>query len=398
MTFSSFAKGKKDVLNTEPCKYDLPSTIGNGPKFSIGIKHKEYDKEKTAEYYSIPSTLEKKGVKLASRKKRGEEKIEKGSYSPGPTYFPSTIGTGRKSSIKGRVEKKEEITPGPGEYSPSLNSYTRGVSIGTGKRFDFVQDNTIVAPGSYDVPSTISTRDLPPSLPKRGKTKQPFQKKQHPGPIYDTSAPIGSKSPKISFSRASRDYYIEKTPGPGDYEVSKPFGDTSRVATALHGRPKIPENEEHSLPYYYIGSTIKIRPKTIGSRPRTSYETDSPGPQYDVGGTIKPKKISLAGRPPIKDPKADLPSPDTYFGSSVFSPPSVVCGFHGPVSRSIINEKETGSIPGPGQYNITDRPSSKAYSLRSRIDLYSEPDTSAPYLQMPSTLSGPAYSIGLRDV
>ena len=47
MTFFTFAKGKKELINTEPCNYNIPSYIGKGPKFSFGIRPKDLPPSKT---------------------------------------------------------------------------------------------------------------------------------------------------------------------------------------------------------------------------------------------------------------------------------------------------------------------------------------------------------------
>ena len=402
MTFFAFAKGRKEDCTTGPGQYNIPSTFGNGPKYSIKNRPKDWAPEYAPKYTKLPSTLSDKGTRLQPKKQKFRSRAYKDNAEPELYDLPSTIGEGPKVSF--HIKHKEPVNnnPGPAEYSPKVYDFQPSYSIGVGTRFDFIKDNVIVPPGAYDIPSTLEVKKVARERPKKkGPAKPKHQKRQHPGPIYDVERPLGSDARKCAFPKGPRDLPIPVTPGPGDYDVQVPFGHSSRLKTQFHYRPKERESDINKAPYYTIPSTIRPKKKTIASRPSTSYETDSPGPIYDIPTTIRPKSRTIGVRTEMKDPRAEFPGPGAYFDREDPKEPSmdVVCPLDMPFERDIINFKEARSLPGPADYN-TPRDGLRntiGFTIKHKYPNDIRPDTAAPYNNLGTTLGGYAYTIGDRN-
>lgn len=394
MTFADFCRIRHDPKVPSPCQYDIPSSFGSGPKYSMRSRHETVDRGFNVEYRALPSTLSKKGCTigpLTPRRKPADD-------VPGPSYVTSTIGQGRKTKIQERRQQSLEETPGPGDYDVPTGFTGQGCSIGVGKRVGFDGDsNPHVGPGSYSIPSEMEQRR---PMTVRTRPKEGFKKKPHPGPKYNIRRETGSDARKCAFPKGPRDVPIPQTPGPGDYDVpSDPAGKT-KIGTTLKSRHRAREQEVNRMPYYDVGTTINPKPKSIGNRPKTSYETISPGPYYNIGGTIVPRKKSIGVRTAIKNPHDDVPSPDSYWMTPDPPRPPPIAGFPGPDDRSIVNEREEAKKPGPGYYEQKDLfvPGAKGYKFSTQPNIEEKPDTAAPYHACKSTLGGPMFTIGRRDV
>lgn len=403
MTFDAFARGKRETTDTGPGMYNIPSTIGAGPKFSIRGRSTELKPQYAPKYYLLPSTLNKNGINIGHELKFKKDFRQTAVSEPNLYAIPSTIGQGPKVSIRPKMSSKTEITPGPGQYDPKINDKGPAFVVGVGRRFDFIQDNILVPPGSYDIPSTMQPRAVI-NHADHGPTRRPkFQKKQHPGPIYDVVQPFGHDARKCQFPKNKTEKSIPKTPGPGEYEVLKPFGESSkRIYTTMHVRTKERSRYVIDVPYYDIPSTIDNKKKIhMLSRPPTSYETPSPGPVYDIPTSIVPRPMTIGVKTEKKNPMSDIPGPDAYFSSDAPKDISedVVCPLDGPYARDIINYKEVSSLPGPGQYDVDagEKNKKKGFTISNRDLSPSRPDTSAPYRLLSSTLGGPSYTISLKD-
>lgn len=396
MTFWDFAKGRRDPPPPDPGKYDIPSTIGSGPKYTMRRRHKEYEKDYNPGFDELPSTLDKRGRSIGSRYRSRERDVY-----PGPSYNTSTIGTGRKSTIHTRNPPKENENPGPGSYDIKRDLDGPAYTCGTGKRNDFIQDHIIVPPGSYELPQPMSQR-RPATISSRAR--EPYKKKAHPGPCYEVQKPIGSDARKVQFPKGPRDLPIPPGPGPADYQSIEPgFGRQSKLTSRMKTKHPTKEPERNNMPYYDIGTTINPKKRSHGVRPKTSYETMSPGPTYNIGTTINPKNRTIGIRHVYHDPHEDIPSPDSYWMGEVTPMPPPIVSIVGPSDRAPINEKEEKLKPGPGYYETPRsqfRPGEKGYKFaagRKEADLYPRPDTAAPYHSTKSTLGGPMYTIGSRD-
>jgi len=399
MTFFAFAKGRKDSSPPDPGKYDIPSTIGQGPKYTLKGRHKEFDPDFNPKYNVLPSTLSTKSVNLG-RKNSGLRSIRRDIFTPGPCYFGSTLGEGPKFSLHQRFSTKTDETPGPGAYNDAPIEKGPSYSCGVGQRVNFVTSDISVGPGSYDIPSSLTNSKVLKIMPPG---KKAFSKKPHPGPKYDVSRPAGSDCPAFPFPKGPREHPNDITPGPGSYSPDTSILENRKIYSAFHIRHKEHESYTNTAPYQYVPSSIIPKRVSIGNRPPTSYETVSPGPIYNQKPTIVPKKISFGIRPGTKDPRAENPSPDSYWTAPVTPVPAPICGMIGPVSRCPINEIEEQHKPGPADYQppksafATD--SKRGFTIKgSRNDKRSKKDPNPPYYSVPSSLGGPVYTIGLRDV
>ena len=401
MTFFDFAKGRKENCTTDPGQYNIPSTFGQGPKYTIKGRHKDWEPEYAPKYRKLPSTLSDKAIRMQPKTEHFKSRAMIDDAQPELYSIASTIGEGPKVAIHERPKTAINTNPGPGAYSPKDMHSSPHFAMGVGRRFDFIQDNTIVPPGAYDIPSTLEIKKVAKERQRKTGPRRPkHQKRQHPGPIYDVERPLGSDARKCAFPKGPRDMPIPLTPGPGDYDVQVPFGHSSRLKPQFRFRPAEREADVVRAPYYTIPSTIKPKKKSMAHRPETSYETPSPGPYYDIPSTIKPRNKTIGIRTEIKDPHADLPSPDAYFRSDmpVNKGEDVVCPLDAPYEREIINYKEASSLPGPASYNTPrDGLSKKGFTIKHRYPDEDRPDTAAPYRYLGSTLEGPAYTIGSRD-
>lgn len=394
MTFSDFCRLRRPPDTPDPAQYEIRSTFGSGPKYSIQSRYKDRARAVTPEYTALPSTLSKKGCTIGPKieMKREADNI------PGPFYYTTTIGQGRKSAIQERRQEPVNDNPGPGQYDVPTGFTGHGCSIGVGRRTSLApKGNPHVGPGSYTLPSEMSQR-RPITVSERAR--EPFKRRGHPGPCYDVSGQIGRDARKCAFPKGPRETNIERTPGPGDYDVPVEVGGKTRLAPTLRGRPKQRDNDIDNRPLYNPGDTITPKKKSIGSRPVTSYETDSPGPGYNIGTTIVPRKKSIGVWTAIKNPHDDVPSPGSYWMMEEAPRPPPITSFPGPEDRCIVNLREEAKKPGPGYYEQADLLGlgKRGFKFPKSRNTDVKPDTAAPYHPCKSTLGGPMFTIGLRDV
>lgn len=424
MTFFAFAKGRKDLSSTpDPGQYNIPSTFGQAPRYSLRSRHKEFSRDVNPDYYETPSTLSKKGFSIGpslrtANKQRSKSVTSKSSkesekkYSdvPGP-YFVQTMNDfgkeGSKISIHQRHFERKEDFPGPGSYNVKLSQMSGpAYSCGVGPRFDFVQNrSTPVGPGSYQIPSTLN---LSRPLTIGTHARQKFYKKSHPGPIYNTSVPAGQNSPSFSFPKGPRDLPPKEGPGPADYQqVESGLSSCNKhhISPKLRSRTALiqPDSVSANVPYYDIKTTIVPRKKSIGTRPPTSYETLSPGPVYNIPPmAINDKKEAhIHIKTEIVDHNAPTPAPGSYWIAAPTPDPPPIRGMMGPSDedRAPINIKKESSKPGPADYDTNiNLKNNKGHKICNKFSDDTRPDTSAPYHSTTSTLGGPMFTIGLRDV
>jgi hypothetical protein len=153
------------------------------------------------------------------------------------------------------------------------------------------------------------------------------------------------------------------------------------------------------MPYYDIGTTLSPEKKSLLRRPATSYETVSPGPQYDIGTTITPKRRTIGVRHSQKDPHAEDPAPDSYWTREVSAKSPPFMGFPGSADRCPVDLSKEAKKPGPGYYETSPLfESGRGFKFTSKPDTQVRPDSAAPYQPSPSSLGGPHYTIGLKDV
>ena len=402
MTFDAFARGKRENYGAGPGSYTIPSTFGQGPKYSFKGRPKDLKPQYSPQYNNLPSTLSKNAIYLGQRTPVGNRKIPKDTHYPGFKAIPSTIGEGPKMSIHNKYSKKQEVTPGPGQYETKALDKGLSYTVGEGKRFDFIHDDTSVGPGSYNIPSTIQVRTSHEPK-KRVQPRRPkYVKVDNPGPIYDIEKPLGYDARKTSFGKVPQKARKQPdTPGPADYEISRDIVNRSRLAATMHIRPKGVTPDIITAPYYSIPSTIVPRKISMASRPATSYETPSPGPIYNIPTTIVPKKKSIGIKTETKIHDDDIPGPASYFRSDAPKDISqdVVCPLDMSYNRDLINYAEAKACPGPADYKpqVFDPEKEKGFTIKSKEEPDFRPDSAAPYRVLSSTLGGPAFTIGNKE-
>ena len=398
MTFDFFAHKTQVDETPAPGYYEVPSTFGSAPKFKIPEKREKIQRENTSEYISSRSTLSKKAIYLGPKKSKKPPKSQSKIDCP-PFYDPpSSFGNGPSHTIQEIRPESVNINPGPGDYSPeesALFSKSPAFSCGTGKRFDYFVDNTIVPPGQYTIPSTIGQSR---AVIMRPPGKKPFVHKSHPGPIYNIPSTFGANCPKYTISRASREKKIEETPGPASYQQMNSLLDPHKIGTKMKGRTQLPKSQTCSAPFYDVPQGFEKKGISIGSKPIVSYDNGVPGPgEYNIEVNEKRRGISFGVKREFPDPNQDVPGPDSYNLRNEEKPQQSL-SLPGPIDRSLINIAYEKTIPGPGQYQIPEKDDSvKNLTIGKRI----EPKVSLnerypPYYSSHSSLGGPSFTIGLK--
>ena len=284
--------------------------------------------------------------------------------------IPSSIGDVPRISLGSRHPTKPlESTPGPEYIPPTIGHDAKKSSFG--KRVDRSRDPRadIPGPGTYDIGTTISKDSLKFSL--YGRPNDYFvSKSDTPGPEYIPPI-IGHDAKKSSFGKRvdrSPDNRAD-IPGPGTYDIGTTISKDS-LKFSLYGRP----ND------YFVS------------------KSDTPGPEY-IPPTIghDAKKSSLSSRQAgARDTRIDYPGPDRYNVRTPFAKGARSASLH---SRPNDMFAVRSSGPGPAayypDYSLT-RPSSPSPTMHIRTKV-AEPQETAGYLDIGSTLGGPKFTIGRRE-
>lgn len=187
------------------------------------------------------------------------------------------------------------------------------------------------------------------------------------------------------------------TPGPGSYNPTM-FGKPSSPRFTLKSRQER-RVEVLDVPYRKIPSSIGDVPRiSLGSRHPTKPLESTPGPEY-IPPTIghDAKKSSLSSRQAgARDTRIDYPGPDRYNVRTPFAKGARSASLH---SRPNDMFAVRSSGPGPAayypDYSLT-RPSSPSPTMHIRTKV-AEPQETAGYLDIGSTLGGPKFTIGRRE-
>eukprot|EP00826_Nyctotherus_ovalis_P057140 TRINITY_DN7805_c0_g1_i1.p1 TRINITY_DN7805_c0_g1~~TRINITY_DN7805_c0_g1_i1.p1 ORF type:complete len:173 (+),score=45.84 TRINITY_DN7805_c0_g1_i1:942-1460(+) len=97
-----------------------------------------------------------------NKSSRNTSMAKRGSPEPGTYNLPSTIGQGPKIAFRGRLGKEKMSTiPGPGAYDPNMKAVLERypkIVLSTGPRTekDFTTRKDIPGPGTYPAPSTLN--------------------------------------------------------------------------------------------------------------------------------------------------------------------------------------------------------------------------------------------------
>ena len=364
-----------------------PDPLANVPKTYLKGRTKEHVDVNTAPYHDTGSTIGK-GKKFTLKGRPAERAPV---TEAGPEYVPPAFGSdARGATVHIRTQDKPpEVTPGPGQYNDTntLGKNARKSTFhGPRERSLAVQDRS-PGPGAYL-----------PSMPN---------------------------TPRISIGHRWNDGKIEVTPGPGQYKVDR-FGpnkskgnigvrltnrsesigpgpaeyDTQRGALEnlpkihLHGRTE-QKTEVNQAPYRVIKRVQDTPAYSMRSRYYTSSET-TPGVDYVPPAFGKDsRKVGIGVRLSKKQdesgpgPGAYKPKTDKDLGSARKST------FHGPRTRSV---EPKDLSPGPAEYGYDYhcvKPNSPRFTMKgARYE--PKRDQSGEYVYVKPQSRGPRFSFGAR--
>lgn len=228
-------------------------------------------------------------------------------------------------------EKNNFLTPGPGNYNPSLSKYENSPNykIGTSSRDANIISST-PGPGTYESKSTI----LGKPAPKIGSSQRlPLSETiETPGPgAYQIFDP--AEGPKFSMQGRKDPGTFSLNPGPGHYNQG--LNDV---------------NSKDRAPTYRIGS---------GSRTERPSSAIVPGPgAYNADKKHSGPSWGFGTQSRVSVFKLDIPGPGTYTNTDSLTRRGFSMAGRRPQSSN-------NSYPGPGSYNpsTTDRPKSPGWSM-----------------------------------
>lgn len=377
--------------NPGPADYNIKSKMGDAPRYTIKNRIEQKNNPNQAGYVSFPSTVgDGHKFSLSSRHKELE-----GINTPGPDYVPPKFGSDAKKStlhIKDSGNRDDRLGyPGPGAYSltPRIGNDSLKYSL----RSRTGTENPDISPGpaAYN-PDFKQVQRRTPSPSFHIRPDDP-KRLQTPGPSdYQISRDMGGK--KATIHSRTRGLSVDNNPGPGSY--------TPRDVTSKNPRFTIKgrhEDVDHGLHvgYLNLSSTIGTGPKkSLSSRHKELQTMQTPGPSYvppSIGSGAK--KSSIHNRTTdIPDDRLKNPGPGAYDSSPRFGNDSLRFSMRPRTGKDIADVS-----PGPCAYSPdfkATRKSSPAPTMHIRPKEPEKPQTPG-YLRLPSTFSGPKYTIGARE-
>lgn len=391
MTFFDFTKGRKPAPAPDPCAYDIPSSLG-GPRFTLHQRPEAPCRDYNPDYILAPSTLSRQSCTIGPRCAPARAPPP----TPGPALVATTIG-GPRPAIRRRAPARASDTPGPGSYTLPAARGGPAYTVGVGRRNTFLVETSLVPPGTYDTPAPLDERR---ALTISRRVREPFRRRGHAGPIYDVTSPIGAGGRMSAFPQGPRELPVPAGPGPGAYDHALVVGRGSRLSPRMRERIPAREPERNQMPYYAFGPCLRSAKASMLGRPATKYETMSPGPRYHLAAALATQRMTIGVRTPHRDPRAANPAPDSYWQRAQPPVPPPINGLVGPEDRCPVNLAHEAGKPGPGYYETSDifDTTGKGFTVQSKPPNDVRPDTAPPYYAGHSTLAGPLYTIGLKDV
>jgi len=276
----SMGQGRTAVKNYKndipgPGSYSIPPTFANeAPTITLHTRIPDNGTETISPgpgaYYPNIDSVKKCAPKssLHIRPKENEKIV-----TPGPSDYAINRDLGGKKAsfhIRSQTSLSNTVTPGPGQYEPTINKSTPSFTI---KSRHETELRPISAPYIL-LPSTIGTGPKP-KLASRHFLKDT---KNTPGPNYVPPS-LGSEGKKIAFGvkHIQNKGSQHDNPGPGAYDVPPMFSKQSLKST-LHGRTYINNNESISPgPASYMPNIDAVKPKAPASsmhiRPKEKLNT-----------------------------------------------------------------------------------------------------------------------------
>lgn len=365
----------------------------SGPQWTIKGRYSFTSHPTNAPYRSIPTTVGE-GPKYSIYSRTKSRDIQ---ASPGPNYVPAPLGSDAKKITMtyrhGEAKDSRIDNPGPGSYNtqpkfaedapkPTLHSRTKVIEVGSSSP----------GPAAYK-PDYSATQDRAPSVSMhirpQGKSKEVT-----PGPSdYEVVRSLGGTSPTFHTKPQDSQSYV--TPGPGAYSPTNNMNSAPQFS--IKGRHES-VNRPDSAPYRSLPTTIGEGPKiSLGSRHSLRSSVDTPGPSYlppPLGTDSKKISISYRHGQDI-DSRKDNPGPGAYNVQPTFANDAPKATLH---SRTHLIEVGASS-PGPAAYLPKDdithkRAPSASIHIRTKVP---GPEVTPGYYYNGSTLQGPKFTIGLRE-
>ena len=326
----------KKVNTPEPGKYECPTFIGEGPKYTF------------RERYDVDGTVKEKRHKKAYRKKS----------IPGPgSYNIKEDRSGPRYTFSARYRKRNSklVKPVPGVGTYNLRNEK-----------------------SLQVPSYKFDHELR----MNGNLNHGAMK--FPGPGTYTVSPngVGSVGPKFSFSKTLRtEIKRPMTPGPGAYSPKSLFGKEG---------PKI------SFPKEKFGHYVPN--KNTNPEPGKYFENISYIPdtfKYSIPRTHRPEVGHDKER--LASPGFDIYNPNCYVSSTRLTFPSWRIG--NSKRDDVTAQAKKNKYPGPGSYHAKNGllPEGAKYTISTRLKGMKKPNYPGPgkYEVVSATYPNePKYSIG----
>jgi hypothetical protein len=348
------------------------------PAYGFG-RQKKLEIEKTDPLYNPgPGTYApKKATHHFPTWKIGSEPrlVKKNNLNPGPGQYskPNDFQNGPKYSMASKAGAYDPVkgafTPGPGAYTPLTNNRPSSCKY-TMRQKPYPKERELTpGPGNYNL--RVPAHLVVPSY-RFGHEKKGNMDFVHlrfvPGPgNYEFKADaLHLRHPKFSFGKEIRGVYpSQKTPGPGQYEFARFIGKEGpkiTISEKYKNFDKLGNNYVPGPGQYNEINPNKYRPKTpaykIGTGKRRGLYDDLeyPGPgQYGPDKStnlVRPKtpswKIGTSLRPDLNGAERGVPGVGNY---------DITKGLGNGPKYSMVGKGNTGNaqngVPGPGQYNET---------------------------------------------
>ncbi|CAG9336024.1 unnamed protein product [Blepharisma stoltei] len=313
---------------------------------------------------------------------------------PGSYEIPTTIGKGPVAVLSARTStEKNSQSPGPGEYSPSIQEKLPAFSFGIKPER---KSSDSPGPGHYDT----EIKEIKPSPPKTkfGSSKKEPEHivgKDSPGPgRYACYSEFG-KTPKYGFgtSRREKEYSSTYTPGPGAYALNASWNEGPKAVLraknyyykpsdspgpgayspkdfsdspgwSLGKSTKEPEYYRSFTPspgQYEIKNFDSLPKYSLGKSSRNGLQSNiTPGPgHYSPEKNIDKKKISI-GKKWTYDFRSESPGPGKYSPNHVFLEKTTAAVFG--TDKKLRWDKDE-SLPSPFEYDISLNSSKGGFSI-----------------------------------
>ena len=374
-----------------PGSYNIPSDFGSAPKWTIKNRYKEKKKELSPGYHSFPNSIGTgRKSTIANRPKERDF-----TQSPGPSYMPPKFGNdAQKSSFHGYTDYrgKRAQTPGPGQYDISKDLGGPKFTI---KARKFPPDQgEIPGPGvGRYAPDYSKTMRASTSSSIRPRYKDPLMREKKPGPA-DYEVPRNLSNRSSCFHIKSHEFLPEPSPGP---KYNNP-GEIGRDSPKYSIRSRIDVKKEkldpalNALPEMF---GKEAHAYTIGVKSKERDLVQSPGPEYIPPGigTESPKWSMTSRRERKRDLSLEPPGPGQY------SPQTDDMSRKWTIATRAVPPDPKNTNPGPSQYdpNYTlIRRSTQMTAIREKFK-ERPPEPQPGYVDLGSTLTGPKWTIGVRE-